>query len=82
MKSKYKLYSQNFFSRQNFRPSVKLECLTSGLYYKHITIINDDSSIINKWRNSFTDDTRIIIYYRYNGHRIIEHFLPYLNYCI
>ncbi len=35
----------------------------SGLYYKHVTIINDDSSIINKWRVSLTDDTTVAIYY-------------------
>ncbi len=34
---------------------------TGGLYYKHITIVNDDSSIINKWLESFTDDTRVIV---------------------
>jgi hypothetical protein len=33
-----------------------------GLYYKHITIINDDCSIINKWRVSRSDDTRVVIY--------------------
>jgi hypothetical protein len=33
-----------------------------GLYYKHITIVIDDSSIINKWRVSLTDDIRVIIY--------------------
>jgi hypothetical protein len=35
-----------------------------GLYYKHITIANDDSSIINKWQVSLTDDTRVVIYNR------------------
>jgi hypothetical protein len=29
---------------------------SSGLYHKHITIANDDSSIINKSRTSLTDD--------------------------
>jgi hypothetical protein len=37
---------------------------TSGLYYKHIAIVNDDPSIINKWWVSHTDDTRVIIYNR------------------
>ncbi len=36
----------------------------SGLYYKHITIINDDSSVVNKWRVSRSDDTTVIIYNR------------------
>jgi hypothetical protein len=42
---------------------------TSGLYYKHITIINNDSSIINKFETSLTDDARVIIY---NRHMFIE----------
>jgi hypothetical protein len=35
---------------------------TSGLYYKHITIINDNFSIISKIEDSLTDDARVIIY--------------------
>jgi len=35
---------------------------TSGLYYKHITIINDNFSIIGKIEDSLTDDARVIIY--------------------
>ncbi len=35
-----------------------------GLYYKHITIINDNSSVFNKWQVSLTDNTRVIIYNR------------------
>jgi hypothetical protein len=37
---------------------------TSSLYYKHIMIINDDSSVINKWLESLTDDTTVVIYDR------------------
>jgi hypothetical protein len=37
----------------------------SGLYYKHITIVNDDTCVINKFEASLTDDTRVIIYYRH-----------------
>ena len=33
-----------------------------GQYYKHITIINYDSSIVNKFVPSLTDNTRVIIY--------------------
>jgi hypothetical protein len=33
-----------------------------GLYYKHMTIINDESSIVNKLGASLTDDARVIIY--------------------
>ncbi len=32
-----------------------------GLYYKHIMIVNYDSSIVNKFRASFTDDAWIVI---------------------
>jgi hypothetical protein len=35
---------------------------TCGLYYKPITIVNDDSSIVNKLETSLTDDARVIIY--------------------
>ncbi len=35
-----------------------------GLYYIHITIVNDDCSIVNKWRVSLADDTRVVIYDR------------------
>jgi len=35
---------------------------TCGLYYKHITIVNDDSSIVNKFEVSLTDDARMVIY--------------------
>jgi hypothetical protein len=42
--------------------------MTSGLYYKPITIINDDSSIINKLETILIDDARVIIY---NHHMFI-----------
>jgi hypothetical protein len=35
---------------------------TSALYYKHITIVNDKSGIINKFEASLTDGDRVIIY--------------------
>jgi hypothetical protein len=38
---------------------------TSGLYYKPITIINDDSSIINELETSVIDDARVVIYNRH-----------------
>ncbi len=37
---------------------------TSGLYYKPMTIINDDSTAVNKLEASLTDDARVIIYDR------------------
>ena len=36
-----------------------------SLYYKHITIVNDDTSIVNKLETSLIDDARVIIYDRY-----------------
>ncbi len=39
--------------------------LTSGLYYKHITVVNYDSSVINKCVASLSDDARVIIYDRH-----------------
>jgi hypothetical protein len=36
--------------------------VTSGLYCKHITIINYNSIVINKFGASLTDDARVIIY--------------------
>ncbi len=35
---------------------------TSGLYYKPMTIVNDDSRVINQLENSLTDDYRVVIY--------------------
>ncbi len=36
--------------------------VSSGLYYKPIMIINDDSGVVNKLKASLTDDARVIIY--------------------
>jgi hypothetical protein len=38
---------------------------TSGLYYKPIMIINDDSRVINKLETSLTDNNRVVIYDRH-----------------
>ncbi len=35
--------------------------LLCGLYYKHITIVNYSSSLINKFGASLTDNARVII---------------------
>ncbi len=37
----------------------------SGLYYKPMTIVNDDARIVNKLAASLTDDARVIIYDRH-----------------
>jgi hypothetical protein len=34
----------------------------SGLYYKPIMIVNDDSKVINKLETSLTDDAGVVIY--------------------
>jgi hypothetical protein len=34
----------------------------SGLYYKLVMIVNDDSRVVNKLEVSLTDDARVIIY--------------------
>ncbi len=46
----------------------KMNCIeynTSGLYYKHMTLINYTSSIVNKLEALLTDDARVIIYDRH-----------------
>jgi hypothetical protein len=39
--------------------------MISGLYYKRITIVNDDTSIVNKFESSLTDKTRVVFYDRH-----------------
>ncbi len=34
------------------------------LIYKHITIVNDNSSVISEWHSSLIDNTRVVIYDR------------------
>jgi hypothetical protein len=38
---------------------------TSGLYHKHMTIVNDDSSIIIKWSSKLIDTATGVIYDRH-----------------
>ncbi len=40
----------------------RLERVSSGLYYNHVTIVNYASSGVNQLRASLNDDTRVIIY--------------------
>ncbi len=42
--------------------------MTSGLYHKPMTVINDDSRVVSKLEASLTDDARVIIY---NHHMFI-----------
>ncbi len=39
--------------------------LSSGLYYKPMTIVNDDSRVVNKLETPLNDDARVIIYDRH-----------------
>ncbi len=36
--------------------------MCSGLYYKPMMIINDNSRVITKFETSLTDDARVVIY--------------------
>jgi hypothetical protein len=49
-------------------PKTTRRDLISGLYYKPMTIVNDDSRVFNKFEASLTDDTRVVIY---NHHMFI-----------
>jgi hypothetical protein len=42
--------------------------LIRGLYYKHVTIVNDDSGFVSKWSFKLNDDPRVVIY---DHHRFI-----------
>jgi hypothetical protein len=55
---------QLIWSGKFLQPGLIFADQISGLYYKHITIINDDSSDISKWFESLIDDARVIIYDR------------------
>ncbi len=43
----------------------KLQNISSGLYYKHETIVNYTSSGVNNLKASLNDDTRVVIYDRH-----------------
>ncbi len=45
-----------FFIIENFKEK------TCGLYYKPMTIVNDDTMVVNKLEASITDETRVVIY--------------------
>ena len=40
----------------------ELDGLSSGLYYKHVTIVNYASSGVNKLKASLNDDATVVIY--------------------
>jgi len=39
--------------------------ITSGLYYKPMMIVNDDSRVVNKLEASLTNDARVAIFDRH-----------------
>ncbi len=51
---------QNLSNSNNF--GSRMFC---GFYYKHVTIVNDDSSVINKWSFKLIDDPRVVTYDRH-----------------
>ncbi len=55
----FKNLNFHFYTVRTFASEAGKTC---GLYYKHITIVNDDSSCINKCHLSLNDDARVIIY--------------------
>jgi hypothetical protein len=44
------------------QPLLELITQSSGLYYKPMTIVNDDSRVVNKLKTLLTDDARVVIY--------------------
>jgi hypothetical protein len=51
-----------FFSSQCGDTAKIIE--TSGVYYKHMKIVNDDSSVVSKWSSEQIDVARVVIYDR------------------
>ncbi len=49
------LYYKTFYDRNSCCNSI------SGVYYKIMTIVNDDSRVVNKLEASLSDDARVII---------------------
>jgi hypothetical protein len=62
---KGRVFSYNlnmFILRKNDDSNLMFVGKSSGLYYKHIMIVNDDFSVLNKWQVSLIDKARVIIY--------------------
>ncbi len=51
-----------FIPDRPIQPNVMFLGKTCGLYYKPMTIINDNSRVINKLEASLTDNARVVIY--------------------
>ncbi len=50
------------WKRISSKQSTRSQYPSCGVYHKHITIVNDESYIINRFLASLTDATRVIIY--------------------
>jgi hypothetical protein len=55
-----KLFTKNCYNSISIKTKEKF--LTSGLYYKHVTIVNYASSGVNRLKASVNDDARVVIY--------------------
>jgi hypothetical protein len=51
-----------FILGKRFKPSLIFVGKASGLYYKPMTIVNDESGVITKLETSLSDNARVIIY--------------------
>ena len=58
-------YDRNTFITQATGLNVRKELLSSGLYYKHVTIVTYASSSVNKLKASLNDAARGVIYVRH-----------------
>ncbi len=50
-----------FLPSADVKPMSNDHAMPCGLYYKPMTIVNDDSRVINKLEASLTDDARVVI---------------------
>ncbi len=55
-------YTQCRYVERDYDETFSAPKQSSGLYYKPITIVNDNSIIIHKLETSLIDDARVIIY--------------------
>jgi hypothetical protein len=65
LKLKIQLFESFNYSIWFDTKNVELTLEFSGLYYKHITVVNYDSSIVNKCVASLSDNARVVIYDRH-----------------
>jgi hypothetical protein len=44
------------------KDNLSIKNVISGLYYKQVTIVNDNSSTVSKLSSKLIDDARVVIY--------------------